>query len=126
MMLSQALQVAVVQIVLGHAKIHVLALVPEVVREVEEVVTLAMAIALVHVKEVQELVAIALVDAQEGVMVNALNHVIPAAKIRVKVVVAHARIPANIHVQHTVNIILESKNEQNITRKIKTMGGRAF
>lgn len=98
MMLSLALQVAVVQIVLGHAKIHVLALVPEVVREVEEVVTLAMAIALVHVKEVQELVAIALLDAQEGVMVNALNHVIPAAKIRVKVVGAHARIPARIHV----------------------------
>lgn len=126
MMLSQALQVAVVQIVLGHAKIHVLALVPEVVREVEEVLTLAMAIALVHVKEVQELVAIALVDAQEGVMVNALNHVILAAQIRVKVVGAHARIPARIHVQHTVNIILEPKNEQNITKKIKTMGGRAF
>lgn len=126
MMLSQVLLVPVVQIVLGHAKIHVLALVPEVVREVEEVVTLAMAIALVHVKAVLGKAVTAMEPVQEDVWEHALNHVILAAKIRVKVVVAHARIPANIHVQHTVNIILEPKNEQNITRKIKTMGGRAF
>lgn len=70
MMLSLALWVVVVQIVLGHAKIHVLALVLEVVREVEEVVTLAMAIALVHVKEVLGKAVTAMEAVQEDVWEN--------------------------------------------------------
>ena len=115
-------------IALVHAKIHAqdLVLVVVLALEVEEVAIHATVTALVRVKVVLELVAIVLADAQEGVMENVQNHVIPDALVRVKVAEEPARVPARTHVQHTVNIIPESKNEQHNTRKIKSMGGRAF